>query len=117
MAYETVRTVIHPNNLESVAGKTVSEDGVAITENLAAIHFTDGTTLLFNASKGWGDSAEIEVDDSPPHDLGDAVQLGFISYEERDRLVKKSNDDAKAADEARERAQYERLKAKYEPQA
>jgi hypothetical protein len=102
-------------NVSEAEGKTVK--GVECAGGFAAVHFTDGTTLLL------GSEGDCDCSDCSP-DIYDTARLptradvlfglGFIDHQ--GYLAKRQEQDiaAREVHEAAERARYEELKAKFE---
>lgn len=91
--------------------KTVSRVFRSDTGKRLAIFFTDGTFAALRASPGY-ESGDEEIEDDEPDDY-DLREFGILSREEYDRRQREAQDKSRAAEECRQRAEYERLKARF----
>lgn len=107
-----MRTILkHVGTPTKHAGKALK--GYDIERDWLAIHFTDGSSLLFR-SDACDDDARICREDAAPEELVDQLCLGLISDDEyRKKLADRAYEKAKAETAAR-RAEYEKLKAEFE---
>lgn len=98
--------------LQDWEGKTIGK-AVWGTDQSILLAFTDGSSCVLTAEAGYdGDSPEIEI--GPVYSDSDKVELGLMSSEEY--MAKRDKAKAAAAAQAKEaeRAEFERLKAKFE---
>jgi len=97
---------------EGISGKTIQRAVLARHRTFLLV-FTDGTYLVCGATVSY-DSPELEFDE----DLEDylKVRCNLMTQAEYDAEVKARDEREKAEAERRRRAEYERLKAIYEPQ-
>jgi len=103
-------------DLDHVAGKTVL--GAVEHDGEAIFAFTDKTFILLKARNGYdGCSADLLIKDDlddrdwPDEDL---IRLGIFTAEQLEALVAQRKAKWRAAEQEQERAEYERLRAKFE---
>jgi hypothetical protein len=97
--------------LEEFVGRTI---GAAVFEDATVyLRFTDGTLGGFHSRYRYED-LEIEVAEDEPYDHTQ-LALGIIDQIEYDRRKATKDKEWEDRQAANERAQYERLKAKFEP--
>ena len=91
-------------------GKVV--ESVEIYDEFLTIVFTDDTVLLGRASDLWGmPELNVITELTDPYDQ---LTAGIITQEEYDKALAKARRKEKKAAVARERAHYERLRAKFD---
>lgn len=94
-----------------LAEKTIADINYDCWEPFILV-FTDGTFAVFSVEYGYEGDSGVQLSDSLP-DWGRLVDAGILSREERAILEADKRARYAAVDEAQERAQYERLRAKY----
>lgn len=112
------RTLIPAEKID----KTKFEE-LRIHETHASLLFSDGTACLLIAESQCEASPEIEeATDTGYLDRDDLLKLGIISDEESDEMIRAANkqreeavERTRLAKEERDRSEYQRLRAKYEP--
>lgn len=88
---------------------------IKIAGDLLLIEFTDGTRRIFAATHSW-EITTIEERVEKDLELFELHGLGLISQEEYERRHAAEEQGWREKREQRERAEYERLKAKFESQ-
>jgi hypothetical protein len=99
--------------INDLAGKTL-ERVVYYGDDLYLI-FTDATFAAFEATHGYECETEVEIKDRVNFSI--LVKLGLVSPEDiaaHEESERQKKTDVIAANAAKERAEYERLKAKFE---
>lgn len=81
--------------------------------------FDDGRFAIIKAARGYEDSVELEFETSVNQwdDLDNLVDLGIVPEASRDAYVAYQQAESKKATEARERAEFEKLRRKFQPEA
>jgi hypothetical protein len=103
--------------LTDAIGKTLEGIAFSWTCGQAVLTFTDGTFSTLRATRG--DDPEIEEDDLSFEDFGDTelIRAGVATADELEALrqARKAESEArwKRDSEARDRAEFERLKRKF----
>lgn len=99
-------------NFADTAGKTVEAVHEPLTSSLL-VTFTDGTYAHIEADGEDIYLNEFDLPTDTPAAVSEAVQYGLMTHEEGAAKVARLDAAKAAAAEARERAEYERLKAKF----
>jgi hypothetical protein len=93
-----------------LAGKTI-QDVYYSDDGWLGLVFEDDTFLLCRGGRQW-ESDVLEIDDAP--DDSELLALGLITDEEFRAEKRREEAERKAAREAYERREYEKLRAKFE---
>lgn len=109
-----MRTVLKHGKSDEHAGKVF--ECFDIEDDWLAIHFTDGTSLLFRSDAG-NDDSWICREDFPPEAAIDRRCLRLISQEEYKRAIENEYEADEVERKAKRRAEYEKLKAEFEGEA
>lgn len=103
--------------LEKVKGKTITDYGFSIIGGQMVIVFSDNTFTTLGVLRGWEqDDEEIEESELELFKFADdtLIKLGIITAEELKAIESEKERKYAEAQEIQEKAQYERLKKKYE---
>jgi hypothetical protein len=107
-------TYVQLTDIDALAGKTLERVEIYLWDQLFLV-FTDGTFATFNTVHEYDDSCTIVI--AYKTDFSDRVRLGLVSPEDiaaHEESERQKKADVIAAKAAQERAEYERLRAKFE---
>ncbi len=100
---------------QQTVGKTVEKIVMTAHSEYVAIHFADNTVFVLRAISDYDDVSIFESSPIIPHIRTHILEeLEIITAEEYAVIYQKKVAKRKAVEEAEERKQYEKLKAKFE---
>jgi hypothetical protein len=102
------------SELSDMGGRTVESTVKYDWGECLAIHFTDGTSIIFEAKESY-ESAEFEIKSESPaeHNCTAYAALGIISTQDEKKIKEKSEAKVKQRRNDTRRAQYEKLKIEF----
>lgn len=102
--------------LKQLVGKTIRAVGDDPLSEYLALHFTDGSSVVWKAREAYGEAflGKVDAQELPAWEL---ERCGFIDREECERRQAEADQREAEAREAAERQELERLLRKYGRQA
>lgn len=107
-------------NLLDAAGKTIERVTVTQSKSHLVLTFTDGTFGIVDGSLDYDDIPVVHVHKGSVsyedlYYMTDPVEAGILSEEEWEEMTKARNREQAERQDANDREEYIRLKAKFEP--
>lgn len=102
------------SKLSDIDGRTVESTAECDWEEVLAIHFTDGTSIIIQAQESYG-SAEFEIKTESPaaYNCTFYAALGIISTQDEKTIMEQAEAREKQRRNDTRRAQYEKLKIEF----
>jgi hypothetical protein len=102
------------SDLSDIGGRTVEATAEFAWDEMIAIHFTDGTSLIVGAKESY-QSAELEIYTESPatYNTTAYAALGIISEEEGETITAKAEEENQKRLKHTRRNQYEKLKLEF----